>query len=121
MYAVRYSDDIARDFERGYSFAGWGVSPYLTEKECSAEWPHHDCAHSTELGGWLPVLPGLCAAGTGDTSEEAQEAANCRSLEGLDDCVPGWVFPCRLVDVDEYGWDVVVPTGEAMKIKEENK
>jgi hypothetical protein len=63
----------------------------------------------------MPVLAGICAAGTGDTPEEAFEAAERRSLEGMEDLVPCWVFPCRVVGMDEYGWDVVVPTGPAKK------
>lgn len=115
MYAIRYSENIKRDFRRGHSYAGWGATPYATKAECEDEWRHHNCRYSRELGGWLPVLPGLCAAGTGDTPEEAFAESEHRCLSGMEDLVPCWVFPCRLVDVDEYGWDVVVPTGRAKK------
>ena len=114
MYAVRYSNNIRRDFRRGYSYAGWGVSPYATRRECQEEWPHHEGRYSRELGGWLPALPGLCAAGTGDTPEEA--LANARSLEGMEDVAKCYAFPCRIVGTDEYGWDVVVPTGPARRV-----
>jgi hypothetical protein len=117
MYAVRYSSDIRRDFRRGYSYAGWGVSPYTTRRECQEEWPHHEGRYSRELGGWLPALPGLCAAGTGDTPEEAIESIR-GGLPGMDDGImPMYVFPCRIVGTDEYNWDVVVPTDPARRVE----
>lgn len=116
-YAARYSEDIKRDIRRGYSYAGWGINPFPTRRECEEEWPHHEARYSRELGGWLPALRGLCAAGTGDTPEEAIENIGDGLAGFEDDIAPLWVFPCIIIGYDEYDWPVVRPCGPAVEWK----
>lgn len=118
-FALRYSEDIRRDFRRGYSFAGWGCEPAATRAECEAEYPQYEARYSKELGGWLPVEPGLCAVATGETVEEVMEAfEDDPRPAGFAECeTPLWLFPCEIVRVDWDGWDVVRPLGPAKRVK----
>jgi hypothetical protein len=120
--ALRYSQNIHRDFRRGHSFAEWGIAPYATRRECAAEWPHHQPRYSRELAGWLPAHEGLCAAAIadGDNFDQAVDYAleNMRVVDGMDDAgVPLWAFECTLVGFDPYGWPLVRPTGRPVRVR----
>lgn len=103
-YAARFTNDIKRDLERGYSFSGWGIKPKteldefiyelvdagyfnydynLIEKfedeKISAEdlLDRMDINYtwSEELGGYMPIESGLCAFYSNESEEDAIMAA----------------------------------------------
>lgn len=78
VVALRYSSNIERDIDRGYSFGEIGASPCETEEEAWEEWPGaHDIVYSEELGGYMLTEPGLSllSAEWGETVEQAIPAA----------------------------------------------
>lgn len=120
--AVRYSNDIQRDFRRGYSYAEWGIAPYPTRRECEAEWPGYDARYSRELGGWMPAHGGLCAVSCewGETFEDALRYAidNMRTVDGMSQAdVPLWAFEAEEIGTDPYGWPIVRPVGRPTRVE----
>ena len=116
MYAARYTNDWRRDRRRGHSYAEWGYSAAATRAECEADWPNSECRYSRELGGWLPALPGLSAAGTGETPEDAVAAAETRSYGDYPYSYLV-VFPARHAGWGSDGEECVRPVGRARVIR----
>jgi hypothetical protein len=125
MFAARYTNNITRDFERGYSFYGWTTRPASSIVEvltqlAESEWKlaeaiedveldettaeeilndnGYEVAFSEELNGWMPILSGLSAF-TGDTVAEAVENAQAdERFQGGE--LSLYVFKARTVDSD---------------------
>jgi len=116
MWAARYTNDWSRDRSRGYSFAEWGLAPFASKVECEAEWYNHEARYCRELHGWLPTLPGLSAAGTGETAEEAIEAAESTSYSDQPYRLLA-VFPAVHVGRGSDGEECVRVTGKARIIR----
>lgn len=131
VWAARYSTDIARDFARGRSFAGWSLSPAPTPRAAWREYAevfwydrlqHPRYADEDEAldsliddleregyeplpvedgSGWVITTPGLCAF-VGDTPGDAIDLA--RSAGWRFEGIPLWVF-----EADELGPDPAEP------------
>jgi len=106
-WAARFSNDIAADLARGFSWAGWSFQPATSAEACQAQIDEYagdglrayetEPAYNDELGGWLPMRPGLTAF-VGDDADEAIERAR------RDDRFDGatlYVFECEYVSDDE--------------------
>ena len=117
-YAARFSNDIARDFARGFSFGGWGFTPAATEGaalDAAREYGYADpeVAFSEDAGGYLPILAGLSAYYDADEARAIESARRDERFSG----VALWVFPAEYLGQDEdSGAALVRPTGEATRV-----
>jgi hypothetical protein len=108
-FAARYSNDIARDLARGFSFAGWGLSATATESEMRASisdpesndyHADHDAveiAYCAEAQGYLPALAGLSAYWAEDADEAIELARGDDRFDGIN----LYVFPAEYLDSDQ--------------------
>jgi hypothetical protein len=138
-WAARYSRDITADFARGFSFAGWSLTPAATEADARAAMTRYDeretadgepieveiayegeIAYCAEAGGYLPVLAGLSAYWAGDRDEAVELARSDERFAGL----PLFVFPAEYIgedqDADVFGPGsaLVRPAGDAEAVTE---
>jgi hypothetical protein len=134
-FAARYSNNIARDIERGFSFAGWGHSPEPTEEAARAALVRTDydadgnereiaydgeIAHCPEAQGYLPALAGLSAY----WAEDADEAVELARADDRFDGIALYVFPAEYLDDDQdaavfgAGSAIVRATGPATLIED---
>jgi hypothetical protein len=114
-FAARFVENPSawrRQRRRGCSFADWGMAPLETRTEAE-EGSQYPAVYVRELGGWMPALPGLCAAAFGETADEARESA-LRTRWASE--VGGWlaIFPAECVGIGPDGEDLVRPTGRAV-------
>jgi len=111
--AIRFSADIARDFARGFSIAGWGCVAASTEDECWEEYPDaFDVAYVEELGGWFPILDGLCAMAIEWDEDFESALATCMENAGRtygSEVEKWYAFLAEDRGQDEYGEQVVKP------------
>lgn len=119
-WAARYSSNITRDIERGYSFAGWAIDPAPTEEQLRSDLVKHygwsrlnaeriRVEYTDDLGGYLPAHDGLCAW----YAEDRDDAVDMALQDSRFDGIPLYVFRAEWIKQDpEDGTDIVRPIGE---------
>lgn len=135
-FAARYSNDIARDLARGFSFAGWSHSPEPTEEAARAALViikidkrtgdereiayDGEIAYCAEAQGYLPALAGLSAY----FAEDADEAVELARADDRFDGINLYVFPAEYLSEDQdaavfgIGSALVRPTGPATLVED---
>jgi hypothetical protein len=115
VVALRFSNDIKRDFKRGYSYGEWGLTPYKTKEEYIEDgWPKDKMVYSNELKGYLPAEKGLASlsAEWNKTFGSALKTAlnNAMHAEGFVEAnTPLYVFKAKQVGIDPTGYPLIKP------------
>lgn len=115
IWAARYISSPAVwriSQRRGFSFSDWGAL-YSSREEVEEAGTMYPAVYSRELRCWTGRLPGLSTAGTGETAQDAIDAAKRSSYGG------SWLAVFRAVRVGSGpdGEDLVEQRGRARLLK----